>query len=107
MPKSLQNRTKGPCDNLFIRSFLFVVGAFFLAIAIFTVLVSNSIPWWGYLIISVFIIAGLYYSLISLFGSNKIALSVAEKTGNHEIVIIFIVIAGIISASVRKLKNAL
>ena len=89
------SRKKREFDERVSRILLFMLGFSFLSFGIFfyytnTPITLNSVPFYFCLGFCLF---GLPLLLISLFGKKSTAVKWAENTGNHEILIIFILLS--------------
>ena len=93
-------------DERVSRILLFILGSAFLVAGMFvysknTPIILNTAPFYFFLVFCLF---GLPFLLISLFGKKSTVVKWAENTGNHEVLIIFILLSyGI--ASITKSKN--
>ena len=94
-------------DGRVSRILLFLLGSTFIAIALFiiyanTPVIFNSTPFYFFLGFS---LLGLPFLFISLFAKQSTAITWAEYTGNHEALIIFILLSYGIASIITKFKN--
>ena len=102
----MSRKKREELDEKVSRILLFILGSAFLAFGVFvyytnTPIILNSVPFYFFL---GFCLLGLPLLFISLFGKKSTAVKWAENTGNHEVLIVFILLSyGI--ASLTKSKN--
>jgi len=106
MKKTIIDKVKGPFDIVFIRTYLLLIAIFYFLVVLGLVSLTQTIEvWWGFVILVIIFLVGMYFLIIGVFSTSKYAESVANKTGNHEILFLFIILAGFISIVVRKFVN--
>lgn len=96
-------RTEDPC---FSRVFIFILGIFIsslLLVSFFISIPDNK----DYLIYLFYFFGsiGLFLIIISLFASNKRVNKIADMSGNHEMMLIFALIASGICRIIRNRKE--
>lgn len=99
-------KQKQPIDSLFARVFIFMLGLALLGISLLPYIASNPTEWWALLLIMSLSVFGVLLVAVSIVSSEETAVTVAEKTGNHEALVLFVLMAGALSNLIRKLKSA-
>jgi len=105
MKSNLKNKFKQNNDSLFIRTFLMLQAISFIGVSIWVININESIVWWGYTLLIIIFIFGVCLMYIALFTKVKIATKVANATGNHEVLILFVLLACLISSGIKELSN--
>ena len=107
MSREFENQAKKYKDSLFIRTYLLLLASFIFGAALMMYIFTNASDYiLANAITLVFVLLAIYLFCMGTFGNSQKANSVAEKTGNHEILILVIIVAGIVSAGIRKLTSA-
>ena len=106
MAQGFESRKKKHKDDLFVRTYLFLLATLLLATGMFIFGSTNATEYMlGIFTIAIISVIGLYLFCIAIFTKADQANLVAEKTGNHEILILLIIAAGIVSAGIRRLTS--
>lgn len=92
-------------DLLTSRVFLFLLGAFFIALGSVALSTSDSLQQIFSImgvIFTVIVTMGLVITFIGIAGDDKFVIKTANTTGSHEVLIVFILLAiGIVSVLKR------
>lgn len=94
-------------DNVFVRTYLVVLGMFFFFAAVMVGLSqTNAYYNVGVLIITFLSSIGAYFLIISIIAKPTKARSIAYKSGNHWALSFLIVLATLITSIIKRSSNA-
>lgn len=99
-------RQRKQFDELVSRVFLLLIGSVILGVSGVFFYNSSSLDSATVIVISIFIAIGLSLCFVSLVCSKKTVCAWADNTGNHEILILFILAALGVAYIIRKFNKS-
>ena len=103
---SAKNNFDNSSENIFIRTYLLLLSLFFISIGLWSIFYTTAVDSWpGLAIISLAMLAGLFFTYVTFISKFSRALFVAKSIGNHEVMVVFVILAGLICAGIKNLKE--
>jgi len=102
MKNGIRDKLKDNDEIIFVRTYLLLISFILIGTPTALITFSNTVNnIWAYLITSLLFLLGTFTLYKAILSSEERAVKFANKTGNHEVLLLVIILAYIISNGIK------